>query len=82
MPALQTTPQVQITSTQFECGPAAPPLPSDEELLQWSDRRLLDEYAKAWKWGDRCSTLLKDNKIYFEDALRIRLASPKPPVAK
>lgn len=65
-------PPISLTDMQFECGPAAEPLPEPEVLATWSSRRLLEEYAIAWKWGSRCSGLHNQNKEYLEKALEAR----------
>lgn len=65
-------PQISITESQFDCGPAAPPLPSDEVLVQMSTRDLLELYKEAWLWGFRCSSVNDMNYEYITDAIAER----------
>lgn len=82
-PNVPSAPQVQITDSQFDCGPRAPALPSDQELQSMPSRELLDLYYQAWSWGARCDGLLQQNHHYFQESLRDRGSNPPPtpPVA-
>ncbi len=78
IPFIQSTPQIQISKEQFDCGPTPDPLPSDEELIKMSDRDLFNKYVEAWKWGDRCSKMSLDNYDYLIKSLKIRQTVEKP----
>lgn len=65
-------PPISLNSSQFECGPRARPLPSDEEMAIMSTRDLLELYKEAWNWGARCDGLLKQNEVYVRDSIADR----------
>jgi hypothetical protein len=78
-PPVVQIPQAQITKEQFDCGPASPTLPWDEQLMTWTDRDLFNAYVDAYKWGERCNDLLQQNKVYFQKVLRDRDQNAQPP---
>ena len=78
IPFLTQTPQIQITKEQFDCGPKAKPLPSNEELVQMTDRDLFNSYAEAWKWGQRCDSVNQENYNYLIKSLKIRQSTDLP----
>lgn len=82
VPLLYNSPQVQITETQFDCGPKPQSLPEDAALLEMTDMQLFRYYVDAYKWGERCDTLLRDNQTYFKESLADRAAKITPPTKK
>lgn len=67
-----TLPEITVTQSQFECGPRARPLPSDEELKVMTTQEVLALYLEAWDWGYRCDKTGTDNYKYLKDAIERR----------
>lgn len=70
-------PEVTITESQFQCGPRANALPTDEQLKSMTTQELMSLYLEAWNWGYRCDKMGSDNYTYLKDAIERREAAYK-----